>query len=223
MDPTIYKPSIYKGAGIYKTGGTGGGGESTGVFNINYDDNTNNISPVNAAIEIKGNILKKRTGGNNSGLIYNAFPFYSCNEYKIKFSFKYDVNTSKYSQLLGGRGYFFRDPTIWRNPLEDNKNFALGLPDGSDSWNNILLLDCDIDSNSIYELEYIVNNITKNAQGKIYKDGELKDEKNKTFNNIDYSRHTPYTTMLTGGFDHKFIGELYLDKCSIYCDDVRYF
>lgn len=28
MDPTIYKPSIYKGAGIYKTGeGSGGGGE----------------------------------------------------------------------------------------------------------------------------------------------------------------------------------------------------
>ena len=28
MEPTIYKPSIYKGAGIYKAGGAGGGGES---------------------------------------------------------------------------------------------------------------------------------------------------------------------------------------------------
>lgn len=27
MEPTIYKPSIYKGAGIYKTGAGGGGGE----------------------------------------------------------------------------------------------------------------------------------------------------------------------------------------------------
>lgn len=26
MEPTIYKPSIYKGAGIYKTGTEGGGG-----------------------------------------------------------------------------------------------------------------------------------------------------------------------------------------------------
>jgi hypothetical protein len=26
MEPTIYKPSIYKGAGIYKVGAEGGGG-----------------------------------------------------------------------------------------------------------------------------------------------------------------------------------------------------
>ena len=26
MEPTIYKPSIYKGAGVYKTGAAGGGG-----------------------------------------------------------------------------------------------------------------------------------------------------------------------------------------------------
>lgn len=31
MDPTIYKPSIYKGAGIYKTGDEGGGGECNSV------------------------------------------------------------------------------------------------------------------------------------------------------------------------------------------------
>ena len=38
MDPKIYKPSIYKGAGIYKPGAGGGGGEAKypniGYFNI---------------------------------------------------------------------------------------------------------------------------------------------------------------------------------------------
>lgn len=32
MEPTIYKPSIYKGAGIYKTGTEGGGGGGDNVF-----------------------------------------------------------------------------------------------------------------------------------------------------------------------------------------------
>lgn len=38
MEPTIYKPSIYNGAGIYKTGAEGGGGAS-GSFTIPYKTN----------------------------------------------------------------------------------------------------------------------------------------------------------------------------------------
>ena len=40
MEPTIYKPSIYKGAGIYKTGaggGGGGGGETVEIGGIKYN------------------------------------------------------------------------------------------------------------------------------------------------------------------------------------------
>ena len=38
MEPTIYKPSIYKGAGIYKTGaGGGGGGEMVEIGGIKYN------------------------------------------------------------------------------------------------------------------------------------------------------------------------------------------
>lgn len=43
MEPTIYKPSIYKGAGIYKIGaegGGGGGGQNFGVFLLNFFINT---------------------------------------------------------------------------------------------------------------------------------------------------------------------------------------
>ena len=35
MEPTIYKPSIYKGAGIYKTGAEGGGGDEPVIY---YDN-----------------------------------------------------------------------------------------------------------------------------------------------------------------------------------------
>ena len=36
MEPTIYKPSIYKGAGIYKTGAEGGGGGGGGGYGSLY-------------------------------------------------------------------------------------------------------------------------------------------------------------------------------------------
>jgi hypothetical protein len=34
MEPTIYKPSIYKGAGIYKAGAEGGGMIESSQYNI---------------------------------------------------------------------------------------------------------------------------------------------------------------------------------------------
>lgn len=37
MEPTIYKPSIYKGAGIYKAGAEGGGGGGGGETNVIID------------------------------------------------------------------------------------------------------------------------------------------------------------------------------------------
>ena len=38
MEPTIYKPSIYKGAGIYKAGsGGGGGGGGDGIYRVTID------------------------------------------------------------------------------------------------------------------------------------------------------------------------------------------
>lgn len=36
MEPTIYKPSIYKGAGIYKTGAEGGGGGASLPFDVDF-------------------------------------------------------------------------------------------------------------------------------------------------------------------------------------------
>ena len=42
MEPTIYKPSIYNGAGIYNNGagGGGGGGQDFGVFLLNFIGNS---------------------------------------------------------------------------------------------------------------------------------------------------------------------------------------
>ena len=43
MEPTIYKPSIYKGAGIYKTGAGGGGGGGQVIPGL-----PSNYTPINA-------------------------------------------------------------------------------------------------------------------------------------------------------------------------------
>lgn len=43
-EPTIYKPSIYKGAGIYKTGDEGGGGQKGVVFDIDFKTYTGDLS-----------------------------------------------------------------------------------------------------------------------------------------------------------------------------------
>ena len=44
--PTIYKPSIYKGAGIYKTGAEGGGGGSVGGITTKMIDSEVGIKIV---------------------------------------------------------------------------------------------------------------------------------------------------------------------------------
>ena len=48
MEPTIYKPSIYKGAGIYKTGAAGGGGSQYEILSYL----TNSATGNNSGIEI---------------------------------------------------------------------------------------------------------------------------------------------------------------------------
>lgn len=62
MEPTIYKPSIYKGAGIYKTGAEGGGGgggippEVPEEYLQGYAvDNPNGLGDTNGLIEIPVN------------------------------------------------------------------------------------------------------------------------------------------------------------------------
>ena len=51
MEPTIYKPSIYKGAGIYKTGAEGGGGGGGLTWFSSLKWNSNNAWSYNGANE----------------------------------------------------------------------------------------------------------------------------------------------------------------------------
>lgn len=56
MEPTIYKPSIYKGAGIYKNGESGSGGGGGVVpeeyFELEYLEISRNVGPANFIISL---------------------------------------------------------------------------------------------------------------------------------------------------------------------------
>ena len=104
MEPTIYKPSIYKGAGIYETGAAGGGGTAGNVIQqdfvyksilgksykcVEIDDNiffpVENLNFYDENIELNGNLSTNYTTttkcayynytDDGNGLIYNIAAF----------------------------------------------------------------------------------------------------------------------------------------------------
>ena len=76
MEPTIYKPSIYNGAGIYKIGGGGGGG---GVACIRCNKNATSSNYISVPIDAKNKGYTYELGvnlsedtGNNNGSIFEG-------------------------------------------------------------------------------------------------------------------------------------------------------
>lgn len=78
MEPTIYKPSIYKGAGIYKAGAEGGGGGGANVVNVDgieyefvrigkYYFTTENLKNIFSGLTLNGSVTQPsyRWFGNN--------------------------------------------------------------------------------------------------------------------------------------------------------------
>lgn len=70
MEPTIYKPSIYKGAGIYKAGAEGGGGGGGGAPYLKNIMPTTGVKVVDESGYIGGDFLGVYYPGNN---YYNNF------------------------------------------------------------------------------------------------------------------------------------------------------
>lgn len=66
MEPTIYKPSIYKGAGIYKTGAEGGGGGGGGTVHnygkVNLYDKEYRTIEINGIIWLADNFTERLPG-----------------------------------------------------------------------------------------------------------------------------------------------------------------
>ena len=72
MEPTIYKPSIYKGAGIYKTGAAGGGSGNVGIWeNISITTSGSN-GRVSAKINRATNEIQINVYGRNLSFDGNA-------------------------------------------------------------------------------------------------------------------------------------------------------
>lgn len=122
MEPTIYKPSIYKGAGIYKAGGESGGGggssilpegveelESVGVVNANvsvdfgtsitYTDTTFTIVAKLGTMGKTPGVLYNRNGSNIVG-VNNSGRIYVDSSYRNLY-----VNTKDYFTLTEKNGY----------------------------------------------------------------------------------------------------------------------
>ena len=225
MEPTIYKPSIYKGAGIYKNGAEGGGGV---VKFIPFCSDIRTSGILSSSLYIEDNFLKK-TEDNKQGLYLGGLPFSSCNEFEIKIKFKYYNNTSTYSQIIGEKYTFWRSPTIWRVQYSDGKShIAFGVPNGNDSWNGSFIdVIVELGNDDFCTIIAKCNNVTKKITLDLWKNDSFVGSNELICNNISYSRYVNDTVMLDGGnqnnHNHYFCGEIDLNASYIRCDDLRYF
>lgn len=103
MEPTIYKPSIYKGNGIYKNGADGGGGGQTGViYDFNFENNPSSITNGYIVPEVGEKLFVNASSMFSSSLIFSdglhvssnynnecsSFNLFGFNGKKLKFSQK---------------------------------------------------------------------------------------------------------------------------------------
>lgn len=93
MEPTIYKPSIYKGAGIYKTGDEGGGFEGVEINGVIWSKKNLDIVfddlQINTLLDDQNPKPIAYTNGNNPesfvsdyGYLYNWYAIKYINEHK---------------------------------------------------------------------------------------------------------------------------------------------
>ena len=116
MEPTIYKPSIYKGAGIYKAGAEGGGGGGGDVAEIG--GKKYNITKIGSQIWTCENIDWAFNGCVIGGAVSDTEPrgnYYNDDELTYKENgllYNYPALVSLNDKLTGG----------WRVPSVDDFN-----------------------------------------------------------------------------------------------------
>lgn len=111
MEPTIYKPSIYKGAGIYKTGADGGGG---GRFEGSY-----NISAATSTVSVNTpyyvGIDGEKFFSKNTRFCVSTKDIYNWNNInKIEAAVKFNCNAVNASYNLAG---------VYIRGVDDNGNY----------------------------------------------------------------------------------------------------
>ena len=154
MEPTIYKPSIYKGAGIYKAeaeGGGGGGGNVVNVDGIEYE--FVRIGKYYFTTENLKNIFSELTlNGPSSQPSYRWFRNNQESSLQNKYNIAYSVPCIDYINNHLPNGWRCANATEWDyigqnfgsvNKLESWENNELGLSlvrngngDNSGNWFN---------------------------------------------------------------------------------------
>lgn len=176
MEPTIYKPSIYKGAGIYKTGAEGGGGNVNlydffeVVDNIYMNDMYNAYPPYQLAETVnnddfllEASIFIPNTSINDSAtfVVMNTYNSYSQLVY-LSCPGTVNPRTIRYSNN-------YKSNDITTPNLSQNVEFKIDAPINA-KWNNNSLT---ISNPDLINLSYIwpLQTKTGNAQGNLMKAG----------------------------------------------------
>lgn len=213
MEPTIYKPSIYNGAGIYN---------NENCSDINYfhtlSFTTSNSTTLNGIKITNEGVLDKDTG--RCCFIIDNPNFSNYDKIKFKFRFRI-IGGDKYPQIIGEYGSFWHLPNIWFTGA-DNDSLNFGIPDGTDNWTHHYLYN-GIIRNTFYTSEAEIDNVNKFAKVNLFDtNGILLDSKT-----IDCSSGIIYRTaqyiIFLGASDsyHNFNGSLDLKNCGIWGDNNK--
>lgn len=111
MEPTIYKPSIYKGAGIYKTGAGGGGGGGGEDLPVN-GDLTNDWDFLqtnpNRFTDKIGSIIAQQLNNGGDDVLGYPYVYYTygiCLNAEIKTKDYIELELQQYNTGSGFNGY----------------------------------------------------------------------------------------------------------------------
>ena len=135
MEPTIYKPSIYKGAGIYKTGAEGGGGGGGEVFfhkkyallgNIEVDPIEHKLK-ISNFIGLGGFVLLNNNAVNVESIEINLCKYYAANTGGTGQLFGYFASNSNYN-----------DGRVIQLFHNYNGEIEVRFPNSSTSWRTTL-------------------------------------------------------------------------------------
>lgn len=216
MEPTIYKPSIYKGAGIYKTGEEGGGGGLKYNRNFTFSPYSQVISGM--TLDMENHTLTKNDSSRD---IYLSIPnphFENYENVEICFKFKKNNISNPYPQIFGEDNTFWKQPCVW---FTDGTKINVGVPSGNDNWDNLFTFN-GITDGTIYKIKAIINNLTKICICTLYdENGDVINEETKTFSTISYRDVAAFLFFSSNAsYDHVFNGVIYLDDSYIKGDDT---
>jgi hypothetical protein len=227
MEPTIYKPSIYNGAGIYKAGaeGGGGGGDIELLKYVSVYDGTNEIakkedkkysfrigSTKNIFYE-DGVFTSTPTSTSQSVVIpYEDFSQYTTIKIGIKFK---KTGGGTYPQIFGETGSFYKQPNFWFDP---STQLNIGVPSGGDNWNNKFEFS-NIQNDVYYTAILEINNVTKFCKASLFdEDEQLIEEKTNTFSQIGYRSAPSFAFFKGNSNQHYFYGSIDFNHTYIICD-----